>query len=73
MDKFLTKENILVTAMVIFTLTQMNFFATKLDLAELKLELKDYTNNKSEETAKLITDRFDNLDKKIDDELKSRR
>lgn len=55
MEKLITKENIFVTACVIFTLVQMNLFATKLDLANIKLELMEYTNQK----VKIVDDDMD--------------
>ena len=39
MNKFLTKENIIVVILVFWTLVQSNYFATKLDIANVKLEM----------------------------------
>ena len=39
MDKFFTKENIIIIVIVFWTLIQSNYFATKLDLANVKLEM----------------------------------
>ena len=39
MDKFFTKENIIIIVVVFWTLIQSNYFATKLDLANVKLEM----------------------------------
>ena len=44
MDKFLNKENVFIVVCVVFTLVQMNYFATKLDVANLKLELMEYSH-----------------------------
>lgn len=39
MDKFITKENIIIVVMIFWLLIQSNYFATKLDLANVKLEM----------------------------------
>lgn len=39
MEKFLTKEVIFIAAVVIWTIIQTGYFATKLDIANLKLEM----------------------------------
>jgi hypothetical protein len=39
MNKFITKENIIVVIVTIIMIAQSNYFATKLDIANLKLEL----------------------------------
>ena len=39
MEKFLTRENIIIVVIVFWTLVQSNYFATKLDLANVKLEM----------------------------------
>ena len=39
MEKFFTKENIIIVCIVFWTLIQSNYFATKLDLANIKLEM----------------------------------
>ena len=36
MDKFLTKENIVIAVAIFVMIVQSNYFATKLDLAQLK-------------------------------------
>jgi hypothetical protein len=41
MDKFINKENIVIVVAVITILIQSNYFATKLDLANIKLEMAD--------------------------------
>ncbi len=41
MEKFLTKENIIIVVLVFYTLIQSNYFATKLDIANVKLDLSD--------------------------------
>lgn len=39
MEKLLTKENIIIIVLVFYTLIQSNYFATKLDIANVKLDL----------------------------------
>ena len=39
MEKFLTRENIIIVIVVFWGLVQSNYFATKLDLANVKLEM----------------------------------
>lgn len=41
MEKFLTKENIIIVVLVFYTLIQSNYFATKLDIANVKLDLSN--------------------------------
>lgn len=51
MDKFLTKENIVIAVAIFIMIIQSNYFATKLDLAclrnemlQMKIELKKYAD-----------------------------
>lgn len=39
MNKFITKENIIIGVMVFWLIVQSNYFATKLDIANVKLEM----------------------------------
>ena len=39
MDKILTKDNIIIAIATIVMIAQSNYFATKLDIANLKLEI----------------------------------
>ena len=39
MDKFLTKDNIIIAIATIVMIAQSNYFATKLDISNLKLEI----------------------------------
>lgn len=39
MEKFITRENIIIVVMIFWLLIQSNYFATKLDLANVKLEM----------------------------------
>ena len=73
MQKFLTKENIVIISLVFWALIQSNYFATKLDLAnvklemsEMKLELQQYTDTKDKELLKEIDKKFQILYDKID-------
>ena len=66
MNKFLNKENAYIVACVIFTLIQMNYFATKLDVADLKIELMEYSHKQVEQSENKIDTKLDALSKKID-------
>lgn len=51
MDKFFTKENVVIAVAIFIMIVQSNYFATKLDLAQLKnemlqmkIELKKYAD-----------------------------
>ena len=39
MNKFFTRENLIIVVLVFWTLVQSNYFATKLDIANVKLEM----------------------------------
>ena len=56
MEKFFTKENVIIVILVFYTLIQSNYFATKLDIANVKLdlsnmqiELKKYSDDSDKE------------------------
>ena len=72
MNKFLNKENSYIIACVIFTLIQMNYFATKLDVANLKIELMEYSQKQIEMTESKLDKKLDALSKKIDELIKSK-
>ena len=72
MNKFLNKENSYIIACVIFTLIQMNYFATKLDVANLKIELMEYAHKQIEMSECKIDKKLDALTKKIDELLKNK-
>ena len=72
MDKFLNKENVIIVVCVVFTLVQMNYFATKLDVANLKIELMEYSQKQIEMSESKIDTKLDALSKKIDELIKSR-
>ena len=73
MDKFLNKENIVIVVAVITILVQSNYFATKLDLANIKLEmaemnqeLKNYIDKNDKELMVSIESKLQNISDKID-------
>ena len=73
MDKFINKENITIVVAVITILVQSNYFATKLDLANIKLEmaeikqeLKDYSDKGDKEILQNVESKFQILTNKID-------
>ena len=73
MDKFLNKENIIVIVAVITIIVQMNYFATKLDLANIKLEmseikteLRDYSDIGDKDILQNVETKFNILSTKID-------
>lgn len=72
MEKFLTRENLIILVLVFYALIQSNYFATKLDLEKLrgevlqqKIELQQYTDTHDKE----ILDRLENKYEKIMQEL----
>lgn len=73
MDKFINKENIVIVVAVITILVQSNYFATKLDLANIKLEmaemnqeLKTYIDKNDKELLTSIESKLQNISDKID-------
>ena len=73
MEKFLTKENIIIAIAVFVMVVQSNYFATKLDLANLKLEmsemkqeLKTYTDNGDKSILSSIEAKLQAISNKID-------
>ena len=72
MNKYLNKETSYIVACVIFTLIQMNYFATKLDVANLKIELMEYSQKQIEMTESKLDKKLDVLSKKIDELIKSK-
>ena len=66
MDKFINKENIFIVVCVLFTLVQSNYFATKLDVANLKLELMEYSNSTNAKTEDKIDKKLEEINHKID-------
>lgn len=72
MNKYINKENSYIIVCVIFTLIQMNYFATKLDVANLKIELMEYSQKQIEMTESKLDKKLDALSKKIDELIKSK-
>ena len=73
MDKFLNKENIVIVVAVITIIVQSNYFATKLDLANIKLEmaemnqeLKAYIDKNDKDLMVSIESKLQNISDKID-------
>lgn len=73
MDKVFTKENIFIVVAVFILVAQSNYFATKLDLANIKLEmaqmqqeLKLYTDTSNKEILQDVDNKFQILTAKID-------
>lgn len=73
MSKFLTKENIIIVVVVFWALIQSNYFATKLDLAnvklemsEMKIELQKYSDDNDKEIIQNIENKFNVIANKLD-------
>ncbi len=73
MDKFFTKENIFIAVVVFTMIIQSNYFATKLDLANVKLEmsqlkneLKDYSDTQDKEILKDLDNKYQMILAKLD-------
>lgn len=73
MDKFITKENIIIVVMIFWLLIQSNYFATKLDLAnvkldmaQLKIELKKYADDGDRELLHNLDTKYQNILMKLD-------
>lgn len=58
------EENAYIIACVIFTIVQMNYFATKLDVANLKIELMEYSQKHIELSENKIDKKLDAITKK---------
>lgn len=65
MSKFLTKENIIICVIIFWAIVQSNYFATKLDIANVKLEmsqmqieLKDYSDKQDKEILKDLDNKY---------------
>jgi uncharacterized membrane protein (DUF106 family) len=71
--KLINKENIVIIVAVITIIVQSNYFATKLDLANIKLEmaemnqeLKTYIDKNDKELLTSIEAKLQNISDKID-------
>lgn len=73
LDKLLTKENIVIAVAVFILVAQSNYFATKLDIANLKLEmaamqdqLKSYSDNGDKEVLQALESKYQIIINKLD-------
>lgn len=73
MSKFITKENIIIGVMVFWLIVQSNYFATKLDIAnvklemaQMKIELKKYADDGDRELLHNIDTKYQNILTKLD-------
>ena len=73
MDKFLTKEIIFTVVIVIWTIIQTGYFATKLDIAnvklemaQMKIELKKYTDEGDRELLHNLDAKYQLILSKLD-------
>lgn len=73
MNKFLTKENIIICVMVFWLIIQSNYFATKLDIAnvklemaQMKIELKKYADDGDRELLHNLDGKYQNILLKLD-------
>lgn len=73
MDKFINKENIIIVVMIFWLLIQSNYFATKLDLAnvklemaQMKIELKKYADDGDRELLHNLDAKYQTILTKLD-------
>ena len=73
MDKFLTKENIVIAVAIFIMIIQSNYFATKLDLAclrnemlQMKIELKKYADEGDRELLHNLDSKYQIILSKLD-------
>lgn len=73
MNKFITKENIIIGVMVFWLIVQSNYFATKLDIAnvklemaQMKIELKEYADKGDRELLHNLDAKYQNIMTKLD-------
>lgn len=73
MNKFITKENIIIGIMVFWLIVQSNYFATKLDIAnvklemaQMKIELKKYADDGDRELLHNLDTKYQNILTKLD-------
>lgn len=73
MDKFITKENIIIAVMIFWLIIQSNYFATKLDLAnvklemaQMKIELKKYADDGDRELLHNLDSKYQIILNKLD-------
>lgn len=66
MEKLLTKENLIIISLVFWAMLQSNYFATKLDVANLKLELQKYSDTKDEAVMRKLDEKYEIIISKLD-------
>lgn len=73
MDKFINKENVFIAFVVIWMLIQSGYFATKLDVAQLrnevlqqKLELQKYSDDGDKMILKELDLKYDKILSKLE-------
>lgn len=73
MEKFINKENIIIVVMIFWLLIQSNYFATKLDLAnvklemaQMKIELKKYADDGDRELLHNLDSKYQIILSKLD-------
>lgn len=77
MDKFINKENIILAVAMFVLIVQSNYFATKLDLSnvknemlQMKIELKKYADDGDRELLHNIDTKYQIILNKLDSKLK---
>lgn len=66
MEKFLNKEMLAIVAVVIWAIVQTNYFATKLDLANLRIEFLQLQAAQKTQIMAETDKKFDEINKKLD-------
>lgn len=73
MDKFLTKDNVVIAVVVTIVIIQSNYFATKLDIAHIeneilktKVELKKYADDGDRELLHNLDTKYQTILNKLD-------
>lgn len=73
MEKFITKENIIIAVVMFVMIVQSNYFATKLDLSnvkndmlQMKLELKKYSDDGDRELLHNLDSKYQIILNKLD-------
>lgn len=77
MEKFLTKENIIIAVVMFVMIVQSNYFATKLDLAnvknemlQMKIDLKKYADDGDRELLHNLDTKYQIILNKLDKFMK---
>lgn len=65
MEKFLTKENLIIAIAAFVMIIQSNYFATKLDVSDLKLEMAEIKSEMKDYSDKGDKELIGEIDKKI--------